>query len=447
MNEEKKNYGAKALIPLVVFLGLYIGCGFVFLLSGVPVSVEGTKPFNVVTRYFCILLAIIVAFLIFERDKKFSEKIDIYTKAAGRPGCMQLGLILMMAGGFASANSAIGGNTSIVNLGLTLIPSQLLVPGVFLMSAIVSTCIGTSMGTLSAVLPIAVTLAQTAGLNTAMVGAACLGGAFFGDNLSMISDTTILATQGVGAEMKDKFRMNFLIALPAAVISMVLYAVLSMNANIAAVEAGEFNLLTIIPYIVVLVLAVVGVDVVLTLAIGIALSGVIGIAIGAVDIFLFCNKVSGGIEGMFALSMFAIMISGLVGVVTYYGGIDWLVNKAMKFIKGRKSCENVLYLLTILISGVICNNTVAIMLTAPIAKEIGGSYKIAPKRLASLLDIGACLVIGLLPQGTGTVLVEELAECSYVDIVRYQFYPILLFLACFLTIQFGLMRTAEEKAN
>lgn len=211
-----KNYKALAFLPMLIFLGLYVGCGVVFTIMGVE------NPFGKMPRYVAVMAAIIIAMIFYDRKTPISKKIDIYCQGAGNSGVMLLGIIVLMAGGFSSAAAAMGGKESIVNMGLTLIPSHFLIPGIFIVTCFISTCIGTSMGTQVAMIPVAVAVAQGAGLNVAMAGASVIAGAYFGDNLSMISDTTICATKGVGAEMKDKFKMNFLIALPAAVITIIL---------------------------------------------------------------------------------------------------------------------------------------------------------------------------------------------------------------------------------
>ena len=444
MNEKrsKTNYGGKALLPLLLVLVMYVGCGVYFTIVGAP---EGIRPFNVMPRYVPMMIAIIAALFFYERKAPFNEKLAIYSEGAGRPGVMQLGLVVLLAGGFASAGAAIGGKESIVNLGISFIPSSMLIPGIFVMSAIISTCIGTSMGTLSAMLPVAFALSDGAGLVPGMAAASCIAGAYFGDNLSLISDTTICATEGVGAQMKDKFKMNFLIALPAALLTILMYVILSMGSAPEAVTPGEYNLFTVIPYIAVLVLALIGVDVILVLSGGIALSCIIGLACGTTDFFTFAQKVSSGMEGMFWLAVFSMMTSGLVGLIRYYGGIEWMVDKATHLIRGRKSCEYVIGAISVILSGTIVNNTMAIMILAPIAKIIGEKFSIAPKRLASLLDIGACLAIMIVPHGMAVMMVEEQFNCSYLDMMKYNFYPLFLAIAVIITIQFGLMRTKEEK--
>jgi Na+/H+ antiporter NhaC len=438
----KKSYGFKALIPFFVFLGLYVGTGVVFTIMGTE------RPFWMMPRYVAAMAGILCGLFCYGRDMKVAEKVDVYCRGAGRPGVMQLGLILLLAGGFASSVAAIGGKESMVNLGIHLIPPQFLIPGIFIICSIISTCIGTSMGTQVTMIPIAIALAKGAGLDLGMAGAAAVAGAYFGDNLSMISDTTIAATQGVGANMKDKFKMNFLIALPAAIITIILYAVFSQNGGaVAAAEAGAYNVWTIVPYLTVLVLALVGLDVTVVLVIGTMLSLVIGLAVGSIGFFPWAQAVGSGMEEMFWLAVFATMISGMMELVKYFGGIDYLLEKANNKIKNRKSCEYIVGLLSMAISGTTLNNTVAIIVSAPLAKDLGSKYKIAPKRLASLLDIFGCAALMVVPHDSGMLLVQQYAEntVNYVDIVKYGFYPVLLILFTCITIQFGLMRTKEEK--
>lgn len=436
-----KNYGWKALIPILVFLGLYLGCGTYFSIK------EVESPFWMMPRYVALMIGILTAFLYFEPKIKFSDKVDVYCKGAGASGVMLMGIIVLLAGGFASATAAIGGKDSVVNLGICLIPTQFLIPGIFLICCVISTCIGTSMGTQVTMIPVAIALAQGAGLNTGMAGAAAIAGAYFGDNLSMISDTTIIATKGVGAEMKDKFVMNSKIAIPAAVLSMVLYGVMSLKGGTVAeaAEAGAYNILTIIPYFTVIILAIIGLDVVLALAIGTGLSCVIGMAIGSIGFFEWAQAVGSGMEDMFWLAVFAMMVSGMMELVKHYGGIQWLVDTAMKYTKSRKSCQYVIGLLSMAISGTTLNNPVACLISAPIAKELGEEYKIAPKRMASLIDIFSCAILMVVPHDSGCLLVQQYSGCSYIDIIKYAFYPVLLILFTCITIQCGLLMTKEEK--
>lgn len=436
-----KNYGAKALLPIIVFLILYVGCGVVFTILGYD------KPFMWMSRYVSILLAILAAIIFLDPKKSVSEKVDLWCKNAGKPGVMQLGLMVLMAGGFAKACSAMGGEASIVNLGVSLIPGYLLVPGLFVICAVISTCIGTSMGTLATMIPVAAALSQGAGINPAMAGAATITGAYFGDNLSMIAATTICATRGVGADMKEKFKLNFYVAVPATILTIVFYAVLGLDSGTTTIAAGDYNLITILPYISTLVFALMGFDVIMVLAIGIGLAGVIGITMGTTTFFGWAQAVSAGMESMFWLAVFAFMISGLVGIVSYYGGVEWLVKVVTAKISGRKSCEFIVGGLSLLLSATIVNNVMAIMIASPIAKELGEKYAVAPRRLATLLDIGACIAVMIVPHGTGALMVQEVMGSTYIDILMFQFYPMLLIICCAIMIQFGLLRTTEEKAT
>ena len=434
----EKKYGFSAFLPLIIFLVLYIGCGLVFTALGTE------DAFKQIPRQVCLIIGLAVA-LIMNRGVKLDKKIDIFAENAGASGVMYMVLIYLLAGGFQGAAKAMGGVDSVVNMGLTFIPVSLLVPGVFLISCFISTAIGTSMGTIAAMAPIAIGVAQGAGLNLAMVCAAVLGGSYFGDNLSIISDTTISATRGVGAEMKDKFRMNFLIALPAAIVSMIIYGI--MGGAGSAIEGDlTFHVIRILPYIVVLVLALAGFNVAGVLFVGIAMTFVIGMPTGAAGFFDLTKAIGSGMDDMMGISIVAIFVSGLIGLIKYYGGIDWLINAITSRINSRRGAEYSIGLLSGLLSISLVNNTVAIIISAPIAKEIGFKYHIAPKRLASLLDIFACAFLTVCPHDGGMLIVTGLAGVSPVDVFKFCFYPFLLLLATIITIHFGLLRTPEEKA-
>lgn len=227
-NQAKRDYKAAALIPIVIFIGLYMGCGCVFTVMG------REHPFALMSRYTAILISIIIALIFFEPHEKFDKKFDIYCQSAGKKGVMLLGLVVLMAGGFSGAARMIGGEQSIVNIGVRFIPIHFMIPGIFVLCAIISTCIGTSMGTLATMVPVAAALTKGAGLDPGMAGAAVITGSYFGDNLSMIAGTTICAVRGVGADMKGKFKVNFSLAFPAAVLTIICYAVLSMGSGTTA---------------------------------------------------------------------------------------------------------------------------------------------------------------------------------------------------------------------
>lgn len=393
MDKQKKNMGAVAFLPLIVFLVCYVGCGITFTLLGAD------EPFGKFPRHVA-LLAGCAAALLLNRGIGVQDKLNIMTTSMGNSGVMMIVLIYLMAGGFQGAAAAMGGKDSVVNLCLHFIPVKLLVPGVFLMCCFISTSIGTSMGTIAAMAPIAINVAQGAHLNVAVVGAAVIGGSYFGDNLSMISDTTISAAEGCGSEMKDKFKMNFFIALPAAL----------MGVNVAVV-----------------------------LFVGILASGIIGLCVGSCGFFEWIQAIGSGMSDMFSISIVAILVSGIIGLVREYGGVEWLVGAISSKIKSRRGAEYGIGLMSGILSAAMVNNTIAIIVTCPIAKEIGEKYKIAPKRLASLVDIFACAFIALMPHDGGMLMITALADVSPLNVLKYSFYMFGLIIATCVTIQFGLM--------
>ena len=434
---ETVKYGALAFLPLLVFLALYVGCGLAFTIMGAE------DPFNKMPRHVALLTGVAVALLLAPK-LKIDEKLNVLTENMGNSGVMMIVLIYLMAGGFQGAASAMGGRDSVINLCLSYIPVQFLIPGIFLMCCLISTAIGTSMGTIAAMAPVAIGVAEGAGLNAAMVCAAVIGGSYFGDNLSMISDTTISAAQGCGSDMKDKFKMNFFIAFPAAIVTLVLYAVLGGGGS-GEIEVGSFDIIQVLPYVIVLVIALIGVNVALVLFIGILASGVIGIAQGTVTFFEWTEGIGTGMSDMFSISIVAILISGIIGLIRHYGGVEWLVGKITAKIHTRRSAEYGIGLLSGVLSAAMINNTIAIIITCPIAREIGKKYTIAPKRLASLVDIFACAFITLMPHDGGMLIVTEYAGVSPLSVLRYMFYTFALLIATCITIQFGLLRTKEEK--
>lgn len=437
--ESKRKLGAAAFLPLLVFLVMYVGCGIAFTLMGAE------SPFGKMPRHVA-LLAGIAAALVLAPDIKLDEKVDVLCKNMGNSGIMMIVLIYLMAGGFQGGAAGMGGKDSVVNFCLQFVPQSLLIPGVFMICCFVSTSIGTSMGTVAAMAPVAIGVASGAGLNLAMTAAAVIGGSYFGDNLSMISDTTISAAQGCGSQMKDKFRMNFLIALPAAAAAMVLYGVSSGHGS-GVIEVGSYNLIQILPYFIVLFAALAGIPVVLVLFIGILSTGMIGIAQGTVDFFEWSQAVGGGMSDMFSISIVAVLISGIIGLVRYYGGVEWMVDAITKQIRSRRGAEYGIGLLSGILSAALVNNTIAIIITCPMAKEIGGYYKIAPKRLASLVDIFACAFLALMPHDGGMLMLTELSGSSPLEVLKYQYYMFFLIIATCITIHFGLMRTKEEKES
>ena len=437
MEKKNKSLGGLAFLPLIVFLALYIGTGVILSIMGAE-STFGAFP-----RHVALLVGFAVAMLMTTGDT-IQEKTDKFCEHMGNSGVMQVILIYLLASGFQGAAATMGGKESVVNLALHFIPVKLLIPGVFLMCCLISTAIGTSMGTIAAMGPVALSVAQGAGLSTAITAAAVIGGSYFGDNLSMISDTTISAAKGCGSEMRDKFKMNFWIALPAAVVAMVLYTMIGGGGS-GAVEAGSYNILKVLPYLLVLITALAGMNVTSVLLLGIFITGVIGFATGSCSFLEWIQGIGGGMADMFSISIAAALISGTVGLAREYGGIEWFVTKIRAKIRNRRSAEYGIGLLSGVLSAALVNNTLAIIVSCPIANELGEEYHIAPKRLASLVDIFACGFMMLIPHDGGIMMLTALSGDSPFTVLKYSFYPVALLIATVVTIQLGLLRTSEEK--
>ena len=437
MANEKKNLGGLAFLPLLVFLVLYIGTGVILSIMGAE------NTFGAFPRHVALLCGFAVA-MVLQPGDSIQKKTDLFCEHMGNSGVMQVILIYLLASGFQGAAATMGGKESVVNLALHFIPVKLLIPGVFLMCCLISTAIGTSMGTIAAMGPVALSVAQGAGLSTAITAAAVIGGSYFGDNLSMISDTTISAAKGCGSEMRDKFKMNFWIALPAAIVAILLYTMVGGGGS-GAVEAGAFNVLKVLPYLFVLVAALAGMNVTSVLLLGIAVTGVIGFLTGSCGFLEWIQGIGGGMADMFSISIAAALISGTVGLAREYGGIEWFVTKIRAKIRNRRSAEYGLGLLSGVLSAALVNNTLAIIVSCPIANELGEEYHIAPKRLASLVDIFACGFMMLIPHDGGIMMLTALSGDSPFTVLKYSFYPVALLIVTCLTIQFGLLRTKEEK--
>lgn len=436
---QDKDIGFLSFIPLVLFLAVYMGSGLLFTALGVA------DPFKQIPRNFALLLGVVVALLMGRR--KLSDKVNRFAESASSPGIMVMTLVLLLAGAFSATTKAMGAVDATANLGLALVPQRFLVAGLFLISAVISTAMGTCMGTIAAIGPIAVGLAESAGLDMAFTLSAVLGGSMFGDNLSFISDTTIVATRGAGCAMKDKFRMNFKIALPAAIVTMLLYAVMTKSSG-SVNSAASYELIKVIPYLAVLCLAVSGLDIIIVLMCGTILSGVIGIATGSMTIISFTQAIASGSFGMLETAMIGILVKGIMGLVEDRGGIRSLTNIANAKIKSKKSAQYLMGLIISVIDFFIGNNTVCILICTPVLKPIARKYSICNKRFASILDIFACVVPGLSPIGTAVLLAMSYANISSpLSIIKTNFYCMLLAVSILITIAFNLYRTKEEESE
>lgn len=389
-NQIKKSSG-KALIPFLVFIIVYMGTGLVLQAQGVEMA------FYQLPAPVAALVAIIFAFFMFKGS--IDEKFDTFVKGCGDENIIIMCIIYILAGAFSTVSGAMGAVDSTVNFALSLIPANFMTPGIFIISCFISLATGTSVGTIAAVGPIAVGLGEKGGLSMPLVIAALIGGAMFGDNLSVISDTTISATRTQGCEMRDKFRLNILMALPAAIITIILLIIFGKPIEIVAAGEYTYNIVKMLPYILVLVTALVGVNVFVVLTAGIISSGIIGLIYKDFTLLVLGQQIYEGFEGMFEIFILSILIGGLAQMVSEAGGIQWLLDKVSGMIKGRKSAEVGIAALVSVTDVATANNTVAIIINGPIAKELCHEYKVDPRRSASLLDSFSCVMQGLIPYG------------------------------------------------
>jgi len=432
--DKKNNF--VAIIPLIVFLVLFLGSGLYFHYQGEEYA------FYQFPSPVAAVIGIIVAFIIGKGS--IDEKMETFVAGVGESNIIIMCMIYLLAGGFSSVASAMGGVKSTVNFGLSIIPPSLVLPGLFVIAAFVSTAMGTSMGTITAVAPIAVEMALKANLPLAVAVGAVVGGAFFGDNLSMISDTTIAATRTQGCEMRDKFIMNFKIALPAAIITIILMIVFGTTGHITGDLSYSF--IKIIPYLAVLILALVGVNVFLVLIIGTVLAGAIGFADGSFTLISYAQTIYEGFEGMQEIFVLSLLIGGLASLIAKEGGIDYLLYLVSSRIKSTKGAELGIGALVSIADICTANNTVAIVLTGPMAKEIAKENGVDPRRSASILDIFSCVWQGIIPYGAQLLLAGSLSNLSPIQIMPYLYYPYILAVITLIAIATGFPKASESKA-
>ena len=414
---------ALALTPLLLFLALFFGAGLYYTAQGEAMG------FYQLRAPVAILPALALGVWLARRRGVPAQQTLL--QGMGDGNVMLMCLIFLLAGAFATVSKSIGAVDAVVALGLGALPAGLILPGLFLVAAFVSLSIGTSMGTLAAVVPIALGVADAAGLDRVLVTSAVLGGAMFGDNLSIISDTTIAATRSQDAEMRDKFRENFRIALPAAIATIVLLATLGDAAPVEAPDAASPWL--VLPYVVVLGLALAGLDVVLVLGIGLVVSGVFGFVLAQeYDVVSFASDIYLGFESMVEITLLSILIGGLAALIKATGGLAWLAQVIAKFARGhtgRRSGELSIAALAAGSDALTANNTVAILVTGSLAKDIAQRHGISPRRAASVLDIFACVVQGVLPYGAQILLAASLAAVSPLALAGSVYYCWLLALS------------------
>lgn len=412
------------LLPIGIFLVLYIGSGIIF------------HDFYAMPAIVAFLIALIGAFL--QNPKRsFSEKLGIVTKSMGDENVMMMCLIFILAGAFSGSVQAAGGVESTVNFGLTILPPKIAVAGLFLIACFISIAMGTSVGTIAALTPIAVGISQKTGFAGAMCVGAVVCGAMFGDNLSMISDTTIAATRTQGCQLRDKFQENFFIVLPAAVITISLFLFLAWDSNYVIADQLPYGFVKMLPYLVVLVGALFGGNVFCVLILGTVVSLIVGITTGAFPIQSIFTVIAsgadgnGGIMNMYDITVISIVVAGIIGLVKENGGIDFILSGIRRHVKGKKGAQLGIAALSSMVDAATANNTIAIVIAGPIAKDIAEEFEISPRRTAALLDIFTSVWQGIIPYGAQLLYASAGAAAvgltvSPVQLIPYLFYPFLM---------------------
>ena len=415
-----KSKGLIALSPLGVFVILYLVTS---IIAGDFYKVPITVAFMVSSIY---------AVAIF-RGRPLKERIDIFSRGAASSQMMLMIWIFLLAGAFANSAKVMGSIHATVSLTLNLLPSQMLLAGLFLAACFISISIGTSVGTIVALTPIAVGVAQQTGTDIALMTAVVVGGSFFGDNLSFISDTTIVATSTQGCRLSDKFRVNSFIVIPAALIILIVYFIMGSNVH-AAHQTNVVEWVKVIPYLVVLVTAIFGMNVMAVLTLGILLTGGIGILTGSFDIFGWMRAMGDGMIGMGELIIITMMAGGMLELIKQQGGIEFIIQRMVKHIHNKRGAELCIGALVGLVDICTANNTVAIITVGGIAKQIGDRYGVDNKKAASILDTCSCFVQGLIPYGAQLLIAAGLASINPVSIIPWLFYPFAIGIAAFLAI-------------
>lgn len=422
MEKEKKGR-AIALLPIGVFLIIFLGAGIVF------------KDFYAMPAIVAFLIALFVAFLQ-NKELSFNKKIEVIAKGVGEENIITMSLIFLCAGGFSGAVTAAGGVDSTVNLGLSLIPAHFAVAGLFLIGCFISVSMGTSMGTIAALAPIAVGISEKTGFALSICIGAVVCGAMFGDNLSMISDTTIAAVKTQGCEMKDKFKANFFIVLPAAIITVLIFWFVTRNMNFHLEENLSYSLWEVLPYMVVLLGALIGINVFVVLISGIVISLIVGVSMGHIALSEMFQVVGNGVTSMYDITVISIIVACIVSLVKEHGGIQFILNLIKSKINGRRGAEFGIALLALFVDACTANNTVAIVMTGPIAKEISEEFDVDPRRSASLLDMFTSVGQGIIPYGAQLLSAATLTGLTPLQIIPNLYYPLLMGVCGILAIIF-----------
>lgn len=426
------------LVPFFIFIGIYLGSGLILQSQGVELA------FYQLPAPIAAFAGVIAAFVLFKGT--INDKFTTFVKGCGHQDIIIMCIIYLLAGAFAGVSKAMGGVDSTVNLGLTYIPAQYIAAGLFIIAGFISTATGTSVGAIVAIAPIAVGLAEKGGLSLPLVLSAVMGGAMFGDNLSIISDTTIAATRTQGVEMKDKFRVNILITAPAAIITIILLVVFGRPEILPEIQNYDFNLIKILPYVFVLTFSLIGMNVFVVLTGGIALSGIIGAIYGDFTLLTFSKEIYNGFIGMNEIFLLSFLTGGLAAMVTKAGGIQWLLEKIQKSIKGPKTAQLGIGALVGITDMAVANNTVAIIINGSIAKKLCRKYNVDPRKSAAILDIFSCIAQGFIPYGAQMLILVGFAggKVTPLEVIPLLWYQQLLIASVVISIHIpfadGLMR-------
>lgn len=431
-HEAKPMSGLLALSPLLVFLCVYL------------ISSIIAKDFYRIPISSAFLIASIYAVIIC-RGRTLEQRIATFSEGAGNRNVLLMIWIFVLAGAFASTAKDIGAIDATVNLAMRILPGKLLYAGLFLAACFISMSIGTSVGTIVALVPVAAGIAQeleAGGLTgtftgTPFITAIIVGGAFFGDNMSFISDTTIAATRALGCSMADKFKANIRIVAPAALVVAILYIFMGTSVDITP-EAGPIDWVKLIPYVTVIALAISGIDVTAVLTIGLALNAIIGFGGGSLTWTTYLESIGSGISGMGDLIIVTVLAGGMLELIKVNGGLDFIVNGLTRHIKGKRGAELSIAALVSLANFCTANNTIAIITTGRIAKDITKEYGLDPRKTASILDTFSCLIQGLIPYGAQLLMAAGLAQVSTITIISHLYYPFIMGAFAFLAIIFRL---------
>lgn len=422
-----------ALTPLIFFVAVYLGLS-IYLNDFYKV------PITVAFLLSCVFAIAITKGLTLE------QRLTRFSRGAGNRSVIMMLWIFVLAGAFAKSAEAMGAVKATVDLTLYILPPSFIIPGLFLAACFISLAVGTSVGTIAALTPVAVGLAQQTGMSPEMITAVVVGGAFFGDNLSFISDTTVVATQTQGCKMQDKFKANAWIVFPAAIIMLVVYIIMGTSAK-APSEIADIQFLKVLPYLLVLVLALLGINVMIVLSFGILTTAIVGMATASYDISGLMGSMGDGILGMGELIIVSLLAAGMLELIRYNGGIDFITQKLTAKVSGKRGGELCIALLVSVTDICTANNTIAILTVGSVTKQLSEKYGISPRRAASLLDTFSCFAQGLIPYGAQLLIAAKLSQTTPIGIIEYLYYPMILGAVAIIGIMFNFAPALSKQQN